>query len=175
MSEAIRHLCRGLLIVFTAGIVGCASSSPTEAPDREASLAALHAADSAFQAAVVKRDLDSTTGFYAEDAVMLPVAEPLVEGRAAIRSEWAHVFGIPGYSSSARVTAVDVAASGDLGYTRGTYESPMLAPDGRQVVERGKWVSVWRRAADGAWRITVDVYNTDSPPPDHQASTAESH
>ena len=71
-----------------------------------------------------------------------------------------------------RLVTVVTSADGTFGYTRGTYESPMLGPNGQQVVERGKWISVWRRDADGRWRIVVDTYNTDSPPPDHQPSTA---
>jgi uncharacterized protein (TIGR02246 family) len=131
---------------------------------------AIRAADSALTAAVVAKDADRTAALYAEDAVLLPVAEPLIEGRAAIREEWAKVNGIPGLANRARLVRVE-ASGGSLAYTRGTYETTMLGPDGKPTVERGKWVTVWRRQADGSWRVAADIYNTDSPPPLHQEST----
>ncbi len=53
------------------------------------------------------------------------------------------------------------------------YESPMLGPDGQKLLERGKWVSVWKHEADGQWRIAVDIFNTDTPAPFHAPSTVE--
>lgn len=139
---------------------------------RAAAEASLRAADSALQAAVAAKDAARTAALYAMDAVLLPVAEPVVTGRPAIQAEWTKVFGIPGFDNSARLTKVEVAASGDLGYTRGTYATTMAGTDGRSTTEVGKWVSVWRREADGQWRVVADIFNTDTPPPDHQPSTA---
>ena len=51
--------------------------------------------------------------------------------------------------------AGDAAASGDLGYTYGTYQ--VQAPGTAQPSEKGYYVHVWRRATDGEWRIVVDV------------------
>ena len=159
----------GVIALVTA----CGARPSDEAPDPAQALATLRAADSMVQAAIVERDAERTASFYAEDAVLMPVAEPIVEGRAAILVEWRHVFGIPGFANRARLVDAQPSTAGDLGYTRGTYESPMRGPDGQPLLERGKWVSVWKRGADGQWRIVVDIYNTDTPPPVHAASTAE--
>ena len=129
--------------------------------------AALRAADSALQQAVAARDVDRTATFYAPDAVLLPAAEPQITGREAIRAEWAKLFAIPAFANTSRTTQLEVAASGELAFTRGVYETRLTGQDRRPVTERGKWVSVWRRQADGSWRIVVDAYNTDTPPPDH--------
>lgn len=159
--------------VASALMVAAACGTPSNyAPDAAAALSSLRAADSSLQAAVAARDAERTAAFYTNDAVLMPVAEPIVEGRAAILEEWRHVYGIPGFANSSRLVAAEVSTVGDLGYTRGTYESPMLGPGGQQVVERGKWVSLWKREAGGRWRIVVDIFNTDTPPPDHQPSTA---
>lgn len=154
--------------------LACQASPPPDAT-RAAALASLRTADSALQSAVTARDLPATLTFYAEDAVVMPLAKPSAAGLDAVRKEWEHTFGIPGFANASRLTGIDVSQDGTLGFTRGTYESTMKAPDGELIIERGKWVSIWRRVANGQWRIAVDIFNTDSLPPDHQPSTADTH
>jgi ketosteroid isomerase-like protein len=50
----------------------------------------------------------------------------------------------------------DVSTSGDLGYTWGRYEYRDRAADGRSVVETGSYVTIWRRQADGSWKVVLD-------------------
>lgn len=47
------------------------------------------------------------------------------------------------------------AAAGDLGYATGPYRFEATV-DGRPVRSTGRFVTVWRRGADGVWRIAVD-------------------
>ena len=162
------RICVASLLVVAAA---CGTGRSGDAPGSVDLLSSLRVADSSLQAAIAARDAERAATFYSEDAVLMPVAEPIVEGRAAILEEWRHVFGIPGFSNSSRLVTAAASHAGDLAYTRGTYESPMLGLKGQQVIERGKWVSVWRREPGGQWRIVVDIFNTDSPPPDHQRST----
>ena len=175
MHQALmtKRLRRALLVSLLVLGLACERQPSRATRDPAQALAALRTADSLVQAAIVAHDADRTASFYAEPAVMMPVAESIIEGRAAILAEWRHVFGIPGYANRARLVAVDLSSAGDLGYTRGTYESPMLGPDGQPLLERGKWVSVWKRQADGQWRIVVDIFNTDTPPPIHAPSTVK--
>ena len=113
------------------------------------------------------RDLDSIMASCAEDAVLMPAAEPMVKGRAAIREEWKHILGIPHFESNSTLTNAEVAASGDIAHTMGTYLATMMGEDGKTATEPGKWLSVWKKQADGSWRIAVETYNTDIAPPDH--------
>jgi uncharacterized protein (TIGR02246 family) len=158
------------LVAAVAAITatGCAQSPSRGRSGAEVARAAVRAADSTLQAAVASRDLERIAAFYAEDAALLPTAEPMVLGRAAIRAEWAHVLGIPDFRNTAVVRRIDAAESGDLAYSMGTYVATMQGEDGTRVTEPGKWLSVWRKQADGTWRIVVDTYNTDIPPPDHK-------
>ena len=50
----------------------------------------------------------------------------------------------------------------------GTYTSQLMGEDGKLVAEPGKWLSVWKKQADGSWKVVVDTYNTDIKPPDHK-------
>jgi ketosteroid isomerase-like protein len=151
-----------LLVVSALLGVTAAQQAPEQA------LQALTQADSELSAAVAGRDLERIVAFYAEDAVLLPTAKPLVTGKAAIRAEWEHILAIPDLENAASRSGADVAASGDLGYTWGTYLAKMLGEDGKPVAEPGKWVTVWKRGDDGRWLVAVETYNTDVPPPDHK-------
>jgi len=55
-------------------------------------------------------------------------------------------------------TRSDVARSGDLGYTVGTYEAvPTNDPTGK-VTELGNYLRIWQKQ-NGSWRIVLDVTN----------------
>jgi len=49
----------------------------------------------------------------------------------------------------------EVAASGDLGYTFGEYG----ISQGRGTAEKGYFVRVWRRQADGSWKVAIDLHH----------------
>jgi uncharacterized protein (TIGR02246 family) len=148
-------------------LVTLAACEPRSADDASAEHT-LAAADSALQRAVVGRDLEALMTFYADDAMLLPTAVPLIVGKAAIRDAWRHTFSIPGRQNEGALRTVRVSQDGTLGYTVGTYQATMQGEDGKPVLEPGKWLTVWRRQADGSWSIEADTYNTDIPPPDHK-------
>ena len=128
---------------------------------------ALRSTDAALTEAVTKKDLERIVAFYASDASILPVAQPIVTGGHAIREEWGHILSIPGYQSTTTTTVVEVSRAGDLGYTQGTYSTTFDLIDGTTGAEHGKWVSIWKKQTDGAWKVAVEIYNTDAPPPPH--------
>lgn len=150
--------------LFVTQAAACAqtNSSQKAAPDT------LRALDIQLQNAITDGDLERIMSFYAEDAVLLPAAEPLIEGKEAIRDEWAHILTIPGFQNTSALAKLDISASGDLAYIVGSYKAVMMGEDGGTVQEPGKWVTIWKRQPTGGWRIVVDMYNTDVPPPDHK-------
>ena len=66
----------------------------------------------------------------------------------------------PGFALSWTPTKADVAASGDMGNTAGTYEMTMGG-----VTEKGRYVTSWKKQADGTWKVTDDIFNADAAPP----------
>lgn len=51
---------------------------------------------------------------------------------------------------------VDVAQSGDLGYTYGTYWLTVQDSTGHQTQREGVFHTVWKRQIDGTWRFVWD-------------------
>jgi ketosteroid isomerase-like protein len=144
------------------------SSCAQPAGSKQSVSDSLEAMDADLQKAVAARDLDKIVNFYADDAVLMPAAEPIASGKAAIREEWHHILEIPDFQNQSNLTRSVISKSGDLAYSMGTYTATLRGEDGQLAKEPGKWLTVWGRQADGSWRILADMYNTDIPPPDHK-------
>jgi len=133
--------------------------------DKSGEAVELRKLDEQWSAAAAKNDLEATLSFYADDAVVLPGNAPIAADKKAIREVWAGMLG-PGPAVSWRVTKVEVAKSGELGYLYGTYELTMKDPKGGPPEQdKGKLVEVWRKQPDGKWKCIVDTYNSDLPLP----------
>ena len=149
-----------LSAVTAAGILAPAFSGADESTDAKAK--ALIKLDDDWSAAAGKRDVDKVASFYAEDAIAYPPNEPVAVGRAAAHKVWAAYFADPSFSISWKTTHAEVAASGELGFTSGTYEASYKGPDGKQVKEIGKYLCTWKLGKDGTWKAIHDMWNTDA-------------
>ena len=85
-------------------------------------------------------------------------------GRAALRASWTALLS-PKIVLSWKAIKVDVAQSGDLAYLVGTYELSSKDAQGKPVSDRGKIMEVFRKQADGTWKVVADMYNSDLPGP----------
>ena len=132
--------------------VGCASQ-PSGAPDtRAADEAAIREADIAWSKSAEAKQVDTHVAYYTEDAIVLPPNEPLATGKEPIRKVIGDLYAMPGLSVKWQPTKVEVARSGDIGYSRGTYEMTVNDAKGNPMTDRGKYVEVWKKQADGTWK-----------------------
>jgi ketosteroid isomerase-like protein len=120
-------------------------------------------ADADFDAAVAAKGIEAWVATFAEDGLMFRAGEP-VHGRPAIRELMAPAFATPGFSLRWQPVAADIAASGDLGYTYGTYQNSSPGADGKPEVRTGMYVTIWKKQADGSWKAVVDL-GSSAPPP----------
>jgi len=138
------------------------SGSSVFAADMDAAAKVLVKLDDEWSAAAAKKDVDLVLSFYAEDAMVYPPNEPVAIGREAARKTWAAFLTDPTSSISWKTTHAEVSASGELGFTAGTYEDSFKGADGKLVTEKGKYVCVWKKGKDGKWKAIHDIWNTDS-------------
>ena len=145
-------------------LVSMLLASPAPNPrDPAAVKAELMRVDEEFSAAAQKLGVgEAFLRYAAADAVMLPENQNAVKGLDGIRQQFA---GFPAGATLAwKPFHADAAASGDFGYTLGTFELRSGSADGQPSVRYGKYCSVWKRQADGSWKWVVDV-GTASPAP----------
>ena len=122
-------------------------------------------ADRQFGQAVAERGVDGWVDWFAEDGKMFPAAGDVVEGKSAIRKLMTARFAQPGASLRWTPVGGEMARSGDFGYTYGTSESRFVDKDGKPAVSRGKYITVWRKGKDGAWKVVADIGNAAPPKP----------
>ena len=144
------------------------SCCSTQQPNASNATTELRTLDAKLGHAIDAKDAAAIAAFYAEDAILMPTAEPIIKGKAAITEEWKHILAIPAFHNESTLGGVQVASAGDLAYTYGSYRSRLMGEDGKITMEPGKWLTIWKKQPDGGWQIVVDTYNTDIPPPDHK-------
>ena len=152
-----------LLAVLLIAIAGCASNEADVAADE----AAIRQVDSDIVAAINAHNIDALLAFYAEDARMLPPGAPPVVGKDAIR-DLANAFVSAGVVVTHNLEDVVVSKGGDLAYVSYSYELTFTDPEGTPGAEKGKDISIYKKAADGSWKLAIDMWSTnetDSPSP----------
>ena len=152
-----------LLVGAIAFSFACA---PVEAPvdpvDIEAVKAELIEKDNAWAAAFNSEE-NRTDAFMAqcEDGIrMLAPDMPLAVGKDATR---VIIEQLP-VDTAWTAEAADVSEGGDFGYTTGSYYMNVEDADGTPIRIDGKYLTVWRRQADGSWKATADMFNPNGPP-----------
>lgn len=152
-------------------LAGCATAPAVTAPPPQpgADPSVLMERDRAFDLAAAERGIDGFMQFVDDSVTILPPNEELQRGREAIRAHWADALADKG-SVRWKPVEAHIAASGDLGYTIGLYEIHRLV-DGQKFDRYGKYLTVWHRGPDGAWKVVSDL-GTPSPAPQPAAGPA---
>ncbi|PYJ68247.1 MAG: DUF4440 domain-containing protein [Verrucomicrobia bacterium] len=124
---------------------------------------ALRDLDAHWSAAAGAKNLEKTVSFYSEDTVVMPPNTSAATTKEAIRKVWEGLLASSGLVINWKATKVEVAKSGDLACLNGTYELTMNDASGKPVNDRGKYVEVWEKQADGKWKCGTDIWNSDLP------------
>lgn len=94
---------------------------------------------------------------YTEDARLLPPDAPMIEGREAVAQFWQAVMDSPVHSLALGGVALEVA--GDTAIETGTWSITVPKEGGGEMQVGGKALVIWKKGADGAWRMSQDMWN----------------
>jgi len=133
------------------------------AGDIKADRAAIMKAERDFEAARANKGLEGWLSFFAEDATSLDAGQPIVEGKSAMRERLQKRFN-PNLLLKWQPVKVEVAASGDMAWSAGTWQlCDKSKPEG-DAMATGKYLTVWRKQEDGSWKVVADTGNEDPTP-----------
>ncbi len=136
------------------------SAAPGFAGTADASV--LLDADRAFAEATAKGRLEGFSSFLAEDAATFRPDSPVIRGRKAVAERWAPLLNNPAMSIRWQPLDATISSSSDLGYTIGAYEI-VRSGENAGVVATGKYVTIWKKQADGSWKVIFDSGVPDTP------------
>ena len=152
-------------ILFLLFLLALSTACQTQATSetRAADEAALRKLDDEWSKAAGSRDVEKTMSFYSDDAVVMAPNVPTLAGKESIRTLWKSMLESPSFSGGWKTTKVEVARSGDLAYVTGNYEFNETDANGKPITDKGKYLEVWKKQADGSWKCVADSFNSDLP------------
>ena len=139
-----------LLVAFMFGVLANSQSGD--------GIKALMKLEGEFMQAAADHGSQGYLSYYADDAVEVPNGQTFLRGKAEIAKTMGfldspdnHLFWTP--------VGGGISASGDLGYTYGSYEFRSRDQDGKLGSTYGKYTTIWRRQKDGSWKVVLDMGN----------------
>ena len=152
-----------LCAIAGAALAGCQEG---EAPADTAQIEAqIKDTETTWNHAYAKRDAAALATMYADDAAIANPDSDLVSGKQAIAEATKGFASDPNLQVEFRSDRIQVAASGDLAYSRGRYTMTMTNPQTKApYTSKGNYLTVWQKQADGSWKAVEDFVTTGAPP-----------
>jgi uncharacterized protein (TIGR02246 family) len=150
------------VVALILALLGCQQPAP-QAPDtRAADETAIRAAEAEMVKAVAALDPARAVSFYTDDIVGMTVDAPVVQGKENMQ-KFFETWMKDKPEFSGKTVQVEVARSGDLAYSWGTGKVSVKDKKGKVAETTHKYASVWKKQADGGWKIAVDTMIPDPP------------
>jgi len=156
-KSKLTFLACGTLMLFASA---CGEKAPPDTRGTDAN--AIRDLDTQWSKTAAANDVEGATSYYTDDATLMPPNAPAATGKQAIRAVWAGIL-IPGNAVSWQADKVEVGRASDLAYSDGEYQATMKDAQGKAVMDRGKYLEVWKKQADGKWKVVADMFNSDLP------------
>ena len=151
-------------LVLFAFTVACTQAPPPDTHD--ADVQALKDTDAAWAKVMAAKDFEKSVSYYADDASVLISNAPAISGKDAIRAAFKPMFDDPSFALTFQASRVEVAKSGDLGYTQGAYTMTLTDPKTKKpFTDKGKYLTTFKKQADGSWKAEADMVSSDVPLP----------
>jgi len=117
-----------------------------------------------FAAAVAEGGGKAFASFFDKDGITLANKQAPLIGQTAIA---AHATWSPtAYQLTWTPEGGEMSPTGDMGYTWGHYEGRSGSNTANAAVQRGRYMTVWKKEPDGTWKVVLDSSNEDPPEPE---------
>ena len=131
---------------------------------RHADIQAVKDVEAAWVKDFAAKDADKLVNYYSDDGSVLLPNMPIITGKENNRTELTQILADPNFSLNFRSTFQDASKGGDFVYVLGTYTMTMSSPkDKSAITDHGKYLTVYKKQADGSWKAVADMISSDLP------------
>ncbi|HET9054326.1 MAG TPA: DUF4440 domain-containing protein, partial [Cyclobacteriaceae bacterium] len=117
--------------------------------------------DRSFSKRAQEKGIAEAFVYYADEKVIKPVpGKQPIFGKYALMESFEE--NPPDYTLTWEPLRAE--ASGNMAYTFGSYTLTTKTPAGKDSVQYGNYISVWKRKKDGSWRYVIDTGNATPGP-----------
>ena len=98
---------------------------------------------------------------YDIDAIVMAPNAPAIRGHKALTAFWEAFPPV----SDFRQESLEMEGSGDLVFSRDKASVTVTLPGGVVIKDTFKVITIWRKQADGTWKVYREIWNSDLPAP----------
>jgi ketosteroid isomerase-like protein len=143
-------------VAAALALTGCSKGTQASADPGQIS-DSIKAQEAQWEKDYAAKDINALAGHYAQDAALGgpgdPVATTDVDRRKALQG----LLTDPNLKLHFAADQVQVAASGDLAYSRGHYSMTMTdKATSKPVDSTGSYLTVYKKESDGSWKAVED-------------------
>ncbi len=140
---------RIVLALLTCALLSANLFLPPVAAQHSSAEEAIREADRMLAKAIADKSPDRAAALYDSEALGAGSAMFPARGAADFRTNWAKEFAQPNFDLTWKTDKIVVTESGALAYASGTWQD-----HGKTI---GPFLEVWRKQADGKWKIVIDA------------------
>ena len=131
--------------------------------DTEADIAAINELYKQATLACSTGDSELYLSLFTEDAVVMATELPAINGKEELRPLIEGLFGM--FDLELPYTVDKVEVPGDWAFARSSFQYSMTLKEGGETTTRaGKELDIFKRQADGSWKIYMECWSYDAPP-----------
>ena len=151
-----------LMLFALLGMVSFACAPPQE--DVGAVRKQIESVNDKLERDLVAGVFDTTLVHYMDDAISMPDHSRILRGKKALRENGLEMQKMGLKFTKVEFTTTDVEVKGPVAIEVGTYSMTMEVPVVGEVLDQGKYLTIYEKAPDGSWKIKYETWNTDKMP-----------
>ncbi|MGI4853350.1 MAG: YybH family protein [Janthinobacterium lividum] len=137
------------------------ANSPLTQPTLSPGVLRLMQLDADFSKATAEGGGKAFATWFADDALALNNGKAPVLGKSRIAAD--ANWDAKQYRLEWLPTGGQMGLSGDMGFTWGHYDGHARDRNGNDIVTGGRYITVWKRTPDGAWKVALDASANEPP------------